>query len=165
MADGSFSIQVLIQVSLIKRMRKFSQALSCQAVCSIGFLWDHGPCMLKLKVKEQSLCLLQVCVPNDVNDTPQARECTIFFGDFNVHIGTVNKHGKALLIGMETQQKLRTAGIYCSLVVTTSFALRTHFSNIMIFASRYGTDLVSCRSLFDRHFIVLSDLFSEVLDV
>ena len=38
MAGGNFSIQVLIQICLLKRVWKFSQDLSCQTVCSIGFL-------------------------------------------------------------------------------------------------------------------------------
>ena len=38
---GSFSIQVLIQVSLLKRVWKFLLTLSCQTVCLIEFFWDH----------------------------------------------------------------------------------------------------------------------------
>ena len=58
-------------------------------------------CMLKLKVKDRLLCLLQEYAPNavseyqafvdDVNDTLQrvgSTESTILLGDFNAHIGT-----------------------------------------------------------------------------
>ena len=47
MAGGSISIQVLIQVCLLKRVWKFSQAFSCQTGCSIGFLWNHGYVLIK----------------------------------------------------------------------------------------------------------------------
>ena len=37
MAGGSFTIQVLIQVCLLKLVWEISQALGCQNVCSIEF--------------------------------------------------------------------------------------------------------------------------------
>ena len=39
--DGNSSILVLILVCLPKRVWGFSQALVCQTVCQIEFLWDH----------------------------------------------------------------------------------------------------------------------------
>ena len=57
--------------------------------------------MLKLKVLDRSLCLLQVYAPNtmseyqtfvdEVNDTllqVSATESTVLMGDFNAHVGT-----------------------------------------------------------------------------
>jgi len=58
-------------------------------------------CILKLKVKNQSICLLQVYAPNaareyqtfvdEVNDAllrVSSSESTDLIGDFNAHIGT-----------------------------------------------------------------------------
>ena len=71
-------------------------------------------CMLKLKVLDRSLCLLQVYAPNatseyqtfvdEVNDAllrVSATESTVLMGDFNAHVGTdtdtwkgvIGKHG------------------------------------------------------------------------
>ena len=67
-------------------------------------------CMLKLKVKERSLCLLQVYVPNavseyqafvdDVNDALQrvgSTEFTFILNNFNAHIGTDNGTWKGVI--------------------------------------------------------------------
>jgi len=64
-------------------------------------------CKLKLKVENQSICLLQVYVPNaaseyqafvdEVNDAllrVSPAESTALMGDFNTHIGTDWKHGR-----------------------------------------------------------------------
>ena len=66
--------------------------------------------MLKLKVKDLSLCLLQVYDPNvvseyqafvdDVNDALQrvgSTESTIFLEDFSAHIGTVSETRKGVI--------------------------------------------------------------------
>ena len=71
-------------------------------------------CMLKLKVLDRSLCLLQVYAPNatseyqalvdEVNDALlriSATDSTVLMGDFNAHVGTdtdtwkgvIGKHG------------------------------------------------------------------------
>ena len=65
-------------------------------------------CILKLKVKDRSLCLLQVYALNavseyqtfvdDVKDALRrvgSTESTIILGDFNVHIVKNSEHGKA----------------------------------------------------------------------
>ena len=70
-------------------------------------------CMLKFKVKDRSLCLLQVYVPNavseylafvyDVNDALRrigSIESTILLWEFNAHIGTDSKTWKDV-IGMQ----------------------------------------------------------------
>ena len=67
-------------------------------------------CMLKLKVKDRSLCLLQVYAPNtvseylafvdDVNDVLQRvglSESTILSGDFNADIGTDSETWKDVI--------------------------------------------------------------------
>ena len=42
MADGNFSVLVLILLRLLKQVWGFSQALGCQTVRKIQFLWHHG---------------------------------------------------------------------------------------------------------------------------
>ena len=67
-------------------------------------------CVLKLKVKDRSLCLLQVYTANavseyqafvdDVNDALQRvwyTESTILLGDFNVHIMTDKETWKGVI--------------------------------------------------------------------
>ena len=86
--------------------------------------------MLKLKVKDRSLCLLKVYAPDfvskyqafvdDVNDALQRvglTESTILFGDFNTHFGTDGETWKCvILVGMKTQRLTRTGYIYCTLL-------------------------------------------------
>ena len=96
--------------------------------------------MLKLKVKDRSLCLLQVYAPNavsehpafvdDVNDALQrvgSTESTIRLGDFNAHIGTDNETWKGV-DGRHGDPAFNENGWYllqlcCSFVVTTGSAL------------------------------------------
>ena len=74
------------------------------------FDWNPWACMLKFKVKDRSLCLLQVYAPNavseyqgfvdDVNDALQrvkSTESTIHLGDFNAHIGTNSETWKGMI--------------------------------------------------------------------
>ena len=66
--------------------------------------------MLKLKVKNRSLCLLQVYAPgavnkyqvfvDDVNDALQnvgSSKVSILLGNFNAHFGTDNKKWKSMI--------------------------------------------------------------------
>ena len=83
--------------------------------------------MLKLKVEDRSLCLLQVYATNavseyhafadDVHDALQRVRSTesSSFWEISTHaLEQLVKHGKALLVDMETQRLTRTGGIYCS---------------------------------------------------
>ena len=67
-------------------------------------------CMLKLKVLDRSLCLLQVYAPNatseyqafvdEVNDAllrVSAAESTVLMGDFNAHVGTDTDTWKGMI--------------------------------------------------------------------
>ena len=80
--------------------------------------------MLMHKVKNRSLCLLQVYALNvvskyqvfvdDVNDAPQrirSTESTILLGDFNAHIGTDNKTRKDV-IGRHGDSAFNVKGRY-----------------------------------------------------
>ena len=90
--------------------------------------------MLKLKVLDRSLCLLQIYAPNatseyqafvdEVNDAllrVSATESTVLMGDFNAHVGTdtdtwkgvIGKHG---VTGLNENE-----GIYCSSVAATDY--------------------------------------------
>ena len=121
-------------------------------MCSIRFLSDHGPGVLKPIVKEWSLCLLQVYAPNavneyqafmdDVNDAHQrvgSTESTTFSGDFSAHIGTdcetckgvIGRHGDTVF-NEKGQNLLQLCCSNCITEMSTS----TH-----------GTDLVWRRSL------------------
>ena len=107
--DGveSFSIQVLIQVLSAEagvEILKSPQLTDC--------VFDWIPlglraCMLKLNVKDRSLCLLQMYAQSavteyqafvdDVKDALQrvgSTKFTIHLGDFNAHIGTDNETRK-----------------------------------------------------------------------
>ena len=92
--------------------------------------------MLKLKVKDRSLSLLQVYAPNpvskyqayvnDVNNAFQrigSIESPMLLRNFNELVGTARIHGKACLVSMEAPRLSRTAGIYCSFVVATGSAI------------------------------------------
>ena len=81
-------------------------------------------CILKLRVKNWSLCLLQVYAPNavseyqaymdDVNDALQragSTESTILSGIFIAHIGTDSETWKSVIGGIETERLTRTAGV------------------------------------------------------
>ena len=92
-------------------------------------------CMLKLKVKDRSLCLLQVYAPNavseyqafvdDVNDALQrvgSTESVILLGDFNAHIGKDSKIWKGE-IGWHGDPAFNENGRYSSFVVAAGSAL------------------------------------------
>ena len=99
-------------------------------------LLESRACMLELKVKDLSLCLLQVYAPNavseyqgfvdNVNNALQrvrSREYTIILRNFNARIGTDGETWKGVLVRMETEHLARTAGLYCSFVVAKGSAL------------------------------------------
>ena len=134
--------------------------------------------MLKLKVLDRSLCLLQVYAPNatseyqtfvdEVNDAllrVSATESTVLMGDFNAHVGTDTDTWKGV-IGKHGVTGLNENGRYllqlcCSnelCIINTFFQLREVHKYTWY---RPGMDQKSL-----IHFcIVSSDLFSDVLDV
>ena len=104
-ADLSISAQTGVGILTSPRLTDYE---------SDWILLGSRVCMLKLKVMDRSLCLLQVYVRNatsehqafvdEVNEAPlrvSATESTVLMGDFNAHVGTdidmwksvIGKHG------------------------------------------------------------------------
>ena len=135
-------------------------------------------CMLKLKVLDRSLCLLQVYAPNatseyqafvdEVNDAlPRVSrtESTILMGDFKAPVGTDTDTWKGV-IGKHGVTVLNENGRYL-LQLCYSNGLRimnTFFQHRAAHKYMWYRPSVNQKSLID-FCIVSSDLFSDVLDV
>ena len=134
--------------------------------------------MLKLKVLDRSLCLLQVYAPNatseyqnfldEVNDALlriSATESTVLMGDFNAHVGTdadtrkgvIRKHGVTGL--NENGRYLLRLCCSSGLRIMNSF-----FQHREVHKYTWYRSSMDQKSLID-FCIVWSDLFSDVLDV
>ena len=134
--------------------------------------------MLKLKVKERSLCLLQVYVPNavseyqafvdDVNDALQrvgSTESTIILNNFNAHVGTDNETWKGV-IGKHGDQPFNETGRYLLQLCCSNMLciMNIFFQHRDVHKyTWYRRDMVQKSSI--DFCIVSSDLFSEVLDL
>ena len=135
-------------------------------------------CMLKLKVLDRSLCLLQVYAPNatseyqtfvdEVNDAllrVSATESTVLMGDFNAHVGTDTDTWKGVN-GKHGVTGLNENGRYL-LQLCCSNGLRimnTFFQHREVHKYTWYRPSMDQKSLID-FCIVSSDLFSDVLDV
>ena len=135
-------------------------------------------CMLKLKVLDRSLCPLQVYAPNatsefktfvdDVNDAllrGSATESTVLTGDFNTCVETDTDTWKSV-IGKHRVTGLNENGRYL-LQLCCSNELRimnTFFQHREVHKYTWYRPSMDQKSLID-FCIVLSDLFSDVLDV
>ena len=135
-------------------------------------------CMLKLKVLDRSLCILQIYAPNttseypafvdDVNDAflrVSPTESTVLIGDFNAHVGTDTDTWKGV-IGKHGVTGLNENGKYL-LQLCCSNGLRilnTFFQYIEVYKYTLCRPSMDQKSLID-FCIVSSDLFSDVLDV
>ena len=117
-------------------------------------------CMLKLKVLDQSLCLLQVYAPNatseyqtfvdEVNDAllrVSAAESTFLWGILTHMLEQTQIRGRVWSENMESLDWMRTEGIYCSSVVATDSASWIPFSSTERFTSIHGIDLVWIKNL------------------
>ena len=134
--------------------------------------------MLKLKVLDRSLCLLQVYAPNatseyqtfvdEVNDAllqVSATESTVLMGDFNAHVGTDTDTWKGV-IGKHGVTELNENGRYL-LQLCCSNGLRimnTFFQHREVHKYTWYRPNMDQKSLID-FCIVSSDLFFDVLDV
>ena len=131
-------------------------------------------CMLKLKVKDRSLCVLQVYAPNvisecqafvdDVNNALQrvgSTESTILLGDFNAHIGTwkgvIGRHGDSVF----NENGRYLLQLCCS---NKFFIMNTFFQNRDVHKYTWYRPSIAQKSFLD-FCIVSSGLLSEVLDV
>ena len=135
-------------------------------------------CMLKLKVLDRSLSLLQVYAPNatseyqtfvdEVNDAllqVSATESTVFMGKFNVHVGTDTDTWKGV-IGKHGVTGLNENGRYLlQLCCSNKFRImNTFFQHREVHKDTWYRPSMDQKSLID-FCIVSSDLFSDVLDV
>ena len=135
-------------------------------------------CMLKLKVLDRSLCLLQVYAPNatseyqtfvdEVNDAllrVSATESTVLMGDFNARVGTDTDTWKGV-IGKHGVTGLNENGRYLlQLCCSNGFRImNTFFQHREVHKYTWYRPSMDQKSLID-FCIVSSDLFSDVLDV
>ena len=134
--------------------------------------------MLKLKVLDRSLCLLQVYAPSatseyqafvdDVNDVlprESPTESTVLMGNFNTHVGTDTDTWKGV-IGKHGVTALNENGRYL-LQLCCSNGLRimnTFFQHREVHKYTWYRLSMDQKSLID-FCIVSSDLFSDELDV
>ena len=134
--------------------------------------------MLKLRVKDQSLCLLKVYAPNDVseyqaivddvNDALQrigSKESTNLFGDFNPHIVTDSETCKGV-IGTHGDPAFNENGPYLlHFCCSNGFCIViTFFHHREVHKYTWYKPGMAQKSLID-FCIVLSDFFLEMLDV
>ena len=135
-------------------------------------------CMLKLKVLDRSLCLLQLYAPNatseyqafvdEVNDAllrVSATESAVLMEDFNAHVGTDTDTWKGV-IGKHAVTGLNENGRFL-LQLCCSNGLRiinTFFQHREAHKYTWYRPSMDQQSLVD-FYIVSSDLFSDVLDV
>ena len=117
-------------------------------------------CMLKLKVLDWSLCLLQVYAPNatseyqafvdKVNDAllqVSATEPTVLMGDFNALVGTDTGTWKGV-IGKHRVTGLNENGRYLlQLCSSNGLRIMNTFSSTERFTSIHGIDLVWIKNL------------------
>ena len=136
-------------------------------------------CMLKHKVLDRSLCLLQVYAPNatseyqtfvdEVNDAllrVSATESTVLMGDFNAHVGTDTDTWKGVIGKHGVTAGLNENGRYL-LQLCCSNGLRiknTFFQHREVHKYTWYRPSMDQKSLID-FCVVSSDLFSDVLDV
>ena len=138
--------------------------------------------MLNLKILDWSLWLLQVNAPNAMSEYQVFRflwmkQIMLFYeyhllnsqslrGNLLHMLEQTQIHGRVWSENMESLDWMRMEGIYCSPVVATDSASWTPFSRTERFTSIlvHGINLVWIKNL-DRFFIVLSGLFSDVLDI
>ena len=134
--------------------------------------------MLKLKVKDWSLCLLQVYAPNavceyqafvdDVNDALQrvgSTESIVLLGDFNAQIGTDSETWKGV-IDRHGDSAFNENGRYLLQLCCSNglCIINTFFQHKNVHKYTWYRPSMAQKSLID-FCIVWSNLFSEVLDV
>ena len=152
-------------------------------------------CMLKLKVLDRSLRLLQVYAPNatseyqtfvdEINDAllrVSPTESTVLMGDFNAHVGTntdtwkgeIGKHG---VTGLNENGRRRTKlhPVYHLSLLQLCYLLQLCFSNGLRIMNTFSQHREVHKYTWYRpnmdqkslidFCIVSSDLFSDVLDV
>ena len=168
-ADPSMSAQVGVEI------------LTSPQLSDDVFDWiplGSRACMWKPKVKDQSLCLLQVYPPNavseyqtfvdDVNDALQrigSTESTILLGNFNANIETDSETWKSV-IGRHGDPAFDENGQYLLQLCCSNglCIMNTFFHHRDIHKYIWYRPSMAQKSLID-FCIASSDLFSEVLDV
>ena len=155
--------------------------LTCHQLSDCRFNWiplESRTYMLKLKVKDRSLCLLQLYAPNAaseyqvfvnyVNDAFQrveSTESTIFLGDFNTHIGTDNTTWKSV-IGRHGDPGFNKNGWYLlQLCCSNELCIMNNLFPTQRFHKCTWYRLSMAQKSLVGFCIVSSNLFSEVLNV
>ena len=135
-------------------------------------------CILKLRIQDRSICLLQVYAPNatneyqafvdEVNDAllrVSPTESTILMGDFNAHIGTDDETWKGV-IGRHGDASFNENGRYLLQLCCSNglCIMNTFFQHRDVYKYTWYRPSMEQKSL--MHFCIVSaDLFSDVLDV
>ena len=177
-ADGNSSILVLILVCLLKRVWGLSQDPRLSDCVSDWIPLESRVCMLKLKVLDQSLCLLQVYAPNatseyqafvdEVNDAllrVSHTKSTVLTRNFNAHVGIDTDTWKGM-IGKHGVTGLNEDGKYLLKFCCSNglCIMNTFLQHRVVHKYTWYQSSIGQKSLID-FCIVSSDLFSDVLDV
>ena len=135
-------------------------------------------CVLKLKLRERSLCIVQVYAPNAEAQYPPfldevsaalqkvtPAESILLLGDFNAHVGMDNETWKGVIGKQGDPDVNRNGKCLLQFCATNGLCImNTFFQHKRIHKYTWYRDSVGQQSLID-FCIVSADLFSSVLDV
>ena len=135
-------------------------------------------CLLKFRLQERSLCILQMYAPNAETQYQSfldevgvalrkvtSVESTVLMGDFNAHVGTDNKTKKGVIGRQGDSDINRNGRILLQFCATNRLSImNTFFRHKEIHKYTRYEDSVGQRSIIDFCNVSV-DLFSSVVDV